>query len=162
MFDQWRARRRRRKQTRAMDPFTLTDPWRSFVHDAKSAETRFSRIVASVEDGPLRDRLADVDERIHQGVTACWRIAQGGYRLHKMVLQVADSNSESVTRMRGREAETRDKLAALVKNLHEAVARAAELATGQFGALDAVADDVDTVVTDLEALRQALAELSPT
>ncbi|MEY2425328.1 MAG: hypothetical protein QOI61_900 [Actinomycetota bacterium] len=144
-----------------MDPFTLTDPWRSFVSSAKSAETRFARIVGTVEEGPLHDRLADVDERIQQGVAACWRIAQDGYRLHKMVLQVADSKSEAVTRMRAREAETRDKLAALVKNLDEAVARSAELATGQYAALDAVADDVNTVVGDLEALRQALAELSP-
>ncbi len=161
MFDRWRARRRRRKAARAIDPFTLTDPWRSFVASAKSAETRFSRIVESVEDGPLRDRLTDVDERIEQGVSACWRIAQSGYRLHKMVLEVADSGSDSVTRMRAREAETRDKLAALVKSLDEAVARAAELAIGQYGGLDAVADDVNTVVSDLEALRQALAEVSP-
>ena len=130
--------------------------------NAKSAETRFSRIVETVEDGPLRDRLTDVDERIQQGVSACWRIAQAGYRLHKMVLEVSDSGSESVVRMRAREAETRDKLAALVKNLDEAVARAAELAIGQYGGLDAVAEDVNAVVGDFEALRQALAELSPT
>ncbi len=41
--------------------------------------------------------------------------------------------------MRAREEETRDKLAALTHNLDEAVARAAELATGQYTALDAVA-----------------------
>lgn len=155
----WPFRRRKPKRER-IDPFTLTDPWRSFVQDALQAERRFAGIVDSVEDGPLRDRLKDVDERLRDGVTACWRIAQAGYRLHKMVRSVADSTSESVTRMRAREADTRDKLAALTENLDEAVARAAELATGQYTALGTVADDVDDVVSDLEALRQAIAEIS--
>lgn len=152
---------RRRKKKIRIDPFTLTDPWRSFVQDAQQAETRFQRILASVDDGPLRERLGEIADRVGEGVVACWRIAQSGHRLHKMVVQVADTSSESVTRMRTREVETRDKLAVLTKNLDEAVARAAELATGQLSGLNAVADDVNSVVGDLEALRQALAEITP-
>jgi hypothetical protein len=152
---------KRRKKRERIDPFTLTDPWRSFVQDAQQAETRFGRIISTVADGPLRDRLSDVHERVNDGLLACWRIAQSGHNLHKMVLHVADTDSEAVTRMRARENDTRDKLAALTRNLDEAVARAAELATGQDAGLDAVADDVDTVVTDLEALRQAIAEITP-
>jgi hypothetical protein len=151
----------RRKEKLRIDPFTLTDPWRSFVQDAQQAQSRFARIVESVEDGPLRERLRDIEARVGEGVIACWRIAQSGHRLHKMVVQVADTDSESVTRMRTREVETRDKLAVLTKNLDESVARAAELATGQLSGLNAVADDVNSVVSDLEALRQALAEISP-
>ena len=154
--------RRRKPKRERIDPFTLTDPWRSFAQDALQAERRFARIVDTVEEGPLRDRLSDVDERVRDGVTACWRIAQAGYQLHKMVRAVDDTNSASVTRMRAREADTRDKLAALTKNLDEAVARAAELATGQYAALGTVADDVDNVVSDLEALRQAIAEITAT
>ncbi|HUR76573.1 MAG TPA: hypothetical protein VMZ22_01400 [Acidimicrobiales bacterium] len=155
-----RARARRRgPRPERIDAFTLTDPWRSFVQDAQSAAARFDRIAESVDEGPLRDRLGNIDERVRDGVTACWRIAQSGHRLHKMVLEVADSNSDSLTRMRSREAETRDKLAVLTKNLDEAVARAAELATGQYAGLESVATDVDGVVSELEALRQALAEI---
>ena len=156
-FFWWRKKRRRER----IDPFTVTDPWRSFVQDAQQAEARYRRIVDSVQSGPLRDRLRDIEGRVHDGLLACWRIAQSGHQLHKMVREVADSGSESVTRMRARETETRDKLAVLTKNLDEAVARAADLATGQYAGLDAVADDVDAVVGDLEALRQALAEIAP-
>jgi cell division septum initiation protein DivIVA len=156
----WPFRRRKRKER--IDPFTLTDPWRSFVQDAQQAEARFGRIVSSVEDGPLRDRLRDVEERVREGVGECWRIAQSGYRLQKMVREVSDSASEPVTRMRARTNETSDKLAALTKSLDEAVARAAELATGQYAGLDAVANDVEHVVTDLEALRQAIEEINAT
>ncbi len=152
---------RRRRSSERVDAFTLTDPWRSFVQNAQSAESRFRRIAESVDEGPLRDRLGEIDERVRQGVTACWRIAQSGYRLHKVVLQVGDTDSESVARMRAQEAQTRDRLATLTKSLDEAVARAAELAADQHANLDAIASDVDGVVSELEALRQALSEVSP-
>jgi hypothetical protein len=157
----WFHRRKKQKKER-IDPFTLTDPWRSFVQDAQQAKARFGRIIATVQEGPLRDRLGDIDARVDDGVHACWRIAESGYQLHKTLLEVADTNSDSLTRMRAREDDTRQKLAALTKNLDEAVARAAELATGQLSGLDAVADDVESVVGDLEALRQAIAEVHPT
>ena len=156
----WPFRRRKRKER--VDPFTVTDPWRSYVQDAQQAEARFGRIVSSVEDGPLRDRLRDIEERVREGVAACWRIAQSGHRLQKMVREVSDSSSESVTRMRARAQTTSEQLAALTENLDEAVARAAELATGQHAGLEAVAGDVEHVVTDLEALRQAIEEINST
>lgn len=141
-----------------IDPFTLTDPWRSFVQDAQSAQSRFGRVVAGVQDGPLRERLSDIDGRITDGVRAAWRIAQNGHTLHKMILEVGGT-SDSVARMRDREKEFSDKLAALIKSLDEAVARAAELATGQLGGVDAVAEDVNGVVDDLEALRLSFEEV---
>ena len=152
--------RRKQKRRERIDAFTLTDPWRSFVRDAQQAKDRFGRIVDGVQPGPLRDRLGDINGRVDDGVHACWRIAQSGYELHKTILTVASTNSDAVTRMRAREDDTRQQLAGLTKNLDEAVARAAELATGQLG-LDTVADDVENVVGDLEALRQAIAEVAP-
>lgn len=156
----WPFRRRKRRERR--DPFTLTDPWRSFVQDATRAQARFERVIAVVADGPLRERLHDIERRVEDGVAACWRIAQAGHALNKTRRQVGGTQSEAVARMRAREDETRDKLAALTRGLDEAVARAAEIATGQFAGLDAMASDVDHVVADLEALRQAIAEVSPT
>jgi hypothetical protein len=141
-----------------IDPFTLTDPWRSFVQDAQSAQNRFARVVAGVQAGPLQERLGDINSRVADGVRAAWRTAQNGHTLHKMILEVGGA-SESVTRMRSREKEFSDKLAALIKNLDEAVARAAELATGQLGGVDAVAEDVNGVVDDLEALRLSFEEV---
>lgn len=147
------------KKRERIDAFTLTDPWRSFVQDAQQAKTRFENITDKVQDGPLRDRLHEVEERIADGVDACWRIAQSGYQLQQTIRQVGTSTSESVGRMKTREDETEQKLAALISNLDESVARAAELATGQLDGLDALTDDVNGVVGDLEALRQALAEI---
>lgn len=141
-----------------IDPFTLTDPWRSFVQDALSAQARFGRVVSGVKDGPLRERLSDIDGRVADGVRAAWHTAQSGHTLHKMILEVGGS-SDSVARMRDREKVFSDKLAALIKNLDEAVARAAELATGQLGGVDAVAEDVNGVVDDLEALRLSFEEV---
>ena len=142
-----------------IDPFTLTDPWRSFVQDAQQARSRFERIVVGVQEGPLRDRLGDIETRINDGLQACWRISQSGHRLRKTILHVGPSTSDAVLRMRTRQDETEQKLAALIHNLDEAVARAAELATGQYDGLDALTDDVNGVVGDLEALRQAIAEI---
>ena len=154
-----RSRQRALTGTR-IDPFTLTDPWRSFVQNAVSARARFGRVVDTVAEGPLLDRLKEIENRVDDGVRACWLVAQAGYRQHKLVLEVSQSASESVSRMRAKEAETRDRLDALTKHLDEAVARAAELATGQtMAALPAAADDVDNAVSDLEALRQAVAEI---
>lgn len=150
----------RAKAIERIDPFTLTDPWRSFVQDAQQAQKRFERIAASVTDGPLQARLGAVRERVDDGAASIWRIAQAGHQLQKMIREVADSNTEPVTRMRSRATETRDKLAALTASLDEAVARGAELATGQYAELDAVAHNVDDVVDELEALRQAVAEIS--
>jgi hypothetical protein len=150
---------RRRDKRERIDPFTLTDPWRSFVQDAQSAKTRFERVTDRVEDGPLEERLREVEDRIADGVEACWRIAQSGFELQQTIRQVGPNTSDAVARMKAREDETEQKLAALIKNLDEAVARAAELATGQLDGLDELTDDVNGVVGDLEALRQALAEI---
>lgn len=150
---------RHRKKRERIDPFTLTDPWRSFVQDAQQALTRFENVVDNVKDGPLEARLDEVQARIEEGVTACWRIAQSGYELQQTIRQIGRSESDAVARMKTRESETEQKLSVLVHNLDESVARAAELATGQLDGLDALTDDVNGVVGDLEALRQALAEI---
>lgn len=150
---------RKRKKRERIDPFTLTDPWRSFVQDAQSARRRFERVVDGVKDGPLRERLRTIEERIDDGLQACWRIAQSGYQLQQTIRQLGRSTSEATARMKAREAETQSKLAELIHNLDESVARAAELATGQLDGLDELTHDVDGVVGDLEALRQALVEI---
>lgn len=150
---------RKRAKRERIDAFTLTDPWRSFVQDAQQARTRFARIVEGVQGGPLQDRLRDIETRIDDGLHACWRISQSGHQLRKTITQVGPSTSEAVVRMRARQTETEHKLATLIHNLDEAVAHAAELATGQYDGLDALTDDVNGVVGDLEALRQAIAEV---
>jgi hypothetical protein len=159
----WRVVQRKASaiDARRIDPFTLVDPWRGFVQSAQSAAARFDRIMASVDAGPLRDRLGEIDTQVGQGVDVCWRIAQQGHALHRTLLEVSAGAADSapVARMRATEKTTADQLASLIKNLNEAVARAAELATSQTADLTPLAKDVTGVVDDLEALRQAILEV---
>lgn len=152
---------RRANSIERIDPFTLTDPWRSYVQNAQSAHARFGRVVGAANDGPLRERLVAINGRIDEGVTSCWRIAGRGHSLHKMLLEVAPDarGSESVARMRATENDIRAQLAKLVASLDEAVARAAELASHRTDNLEGVAGDVNDVVADLDALRQAVVEV---
>lgn len=64
-----------------IDPFTLQDPWRSATRDALQARTRFDEAVSRTRRGPLRDRMAEVAERVGTGVRECWRIARAGQAL---------------------------------------------------------------------------------
>lgn len=64
-----------------IDPFALGEPWRRFVSDALGAQKRFSEAVHRADPGPLRDRMAEIGQRIDQGLDDCWRVAQRGFAL---------------------------------------------------------------------------------
>ena len=64
-----------------IDPFTLQDPWRKFVRDALDACRQFDDALRQAEAGPLRDRLAEIADRIATGVNESWRIARAGQSL---------------------------------------------------------------------------------
>lgn len=61
-----------------MDPFTLGEPWRRYVQEALQAQNRFRQAVSTAEPGPLRDRLAEIGDRIATGVEECWKVAKRG------------------------------------------------------------------------------------
>jgi hypothetical protein len=61
-----------------IDPFALQEPWRQFVQEAQQAKARFDRAVGGTRPGPLRDRLAELGDRIEVGVHECWRVASRG------------------------------------------------------------------------------------
>ena len=69
------------KDADGIDPFALDDPWRSFVWQAKRAQRQFADEVKRAKDGPLKDRLREIEERIDTGVEECWQVAQGGHAL---------------------------------------------------------------------------------
>jgi hypothetical protein len=56
----------------------ISDPWRRFVREALDAQRRYTKAVKSANEGPLRDRLTEIGERIDAGVQECWRIARRG------------------------------------------------------------------------------------
>lgn len=75
-------------------PYSLREPWRTFTRDAVQAKTRFDQTWKRIPDGPLKDRLATLGERIGDGVQECWQIARH-----------ADSLEEAQHAMRANEIE---------------------------------------------------------
>lgn len=64
-----------------IDPFDLQDPWRTFVWEAKRSRRQFSEAVRQAQEGPLRDRLGEIADRVTTGVEECWRVARSGQSL---------------------------------------------------------------------------------
>ncbi len=76
------ARRRQRdRRPEVIDPYAVPDPWRTFVRESLTAQAKFDQAVARSHPGPLRDRLAAVSGRVHDGVRECWRVAHLGAAL---------------------------------------------------------------------------------
>lgn len=165
-----------------IEPRRLHDPWRTHVREALQAEQRFGEAVAGTPAGPLRERLDGMAGRIGDAVNECWRIANRGQQLEialgkldpypqlQAKLARARGNAgvetairnqiDSYQRIEQTAVQTRERLQLLEARLDEAVARAVEvgLRAGdpiEIGVLD---DDVDSLVTEMEALRRGLDE----
>jgi hypothetical protein len=182
-----------------VNPSAVQEPWRSFVREAQSAQTRFDRTVSRMPQGPLRDRLAGVGERIADGVRECWRIACQGNNLQSAYYQLdvrsiemdlaqlqaekkasaadkshAESLDRAIAAVKSQQASAQrigtvakdasDRLRVLNAQLDEAVARAVELSVqaNDVGDIRPLTDDVESLVGDLEALRQGLEETQGT
>ncbi len=75
-------RKRRRPD---MNPAEVKEPWRSLVRQTIKAEQRFEEAVAETRPGPIRDRLAEVAERMAVAVDESWNIAKRGDALDDAV-----------------------------------------------------------------------------
>lgn len=71
----------RRKRAERIELASLPEPWRHAVREALDAQSRYRRAVATAAEGPLRDRLVEIGQRIEQGVHECYRIARRGAAL---------------------------------------------------------------------------------
>jgi hypothetical protein len=167
-----------------IDPFALQDPWRTFVRNAQQARRKFDDAVHNARGGPLRDRLAEIGDRLDDAVNECWRVARQGQALadarHQLDTNEAqrelaglDSSSPSqrktadalqaqiasAQRLETTTNDARDRLRLLDARMDEAVARAVELSVqGGDAELGGLGNDVDGLVGDMEALRQGLEE----
>jgi type IV secretory pathway TrbD component len=147
-----RLARRVRARPRRIDPFALREPWRFFVRDALKAQTRLGAALAPLDPGPRRDRLQEISARVDRGVIESWEVAQRGQRL-------SDSRRAfGHDRIHALENDTKERLGILAARLEESVVRAIELSTpmGAVDEVDQLADAVDGIVGDLEALRLGL------
>jgi len=179
-----------RPRTERIEPFTIQDPWRTFVMHAQSTAQRFDDAVHQCSPGPLRERLAEVGGRVQAGLREAWAIAKRGNALDNAVTsldiegirrQLAQAqrggggaggdNQEAIVRSLQNQLDSaqrlasvaqdaRDRLQRLNAELAEAVARAVELSmsAADIGAVQPLGSDVENVVGELEALRQALEE----
>jgi hypothetical protein len=177
----------RNPKTDRIEPFSLSDPWRSYVIGARDAKQRFDRVVADMPHGPLRARLHDVGIRLEDGVAESWRIASRGHDISQaidrleteaayvelaQVRQAAGDNPSPSTqqtiasleaqvatahRMQTVADDARSRLRLLDARFDELVARAVEVSVGSADS-ELLGHDVDGLVTELESLRMAIEE----
>lgn len=177
-----------RRARATIDPFTLSEPWRQFVQGAQRSRRQLTDTVRTVSDGPLRDRLQDIADRLGDGIEQSWTIARRGdeiddhvrrldptrlrSRLSTLQQQAAASPTDNTSaavasvedqlatadRLKVLSASTADRLRLSQARFDELVARAAEVATGA-GDTDRYEHDVDDLVVELEAMQLAIKEL---
>lgn len=174
-------RRRQRSVPRrvAIDPFTLSEPWRRHVAAAQSTQRRYRDIARTTPDGPLRDRLGEIDTQVDHAVEECFGIARRGDDLDdalarldpgaltRQMAHAADeatrisvqSQLDSAARIRTTRDDTDSRLRLLTTRMGELVAQAAEVSVGT-DTTDELGSGVVDVVTQLEALRLALTEVN--
>jgi hypothetical protein len=191
------SRRKRRTHRRErIDPYAVPDPWRRFVRESLTAQTKFSQAVGRRPAGALRDRLNEIARRVDDAVQQCWRVAQLGAALsgalgdldpshtreelrrvqeqrHRQLESGASSTADldqteaalasrlqSTRRLESAVQRATDRLRLISAQLNEAVASAVELALDTDEAVDPtlLAGQVDGVVSEIEALRQAMEE----
>jgi chromosome segregation ATPase len=173
---------RSRKSTQrsiAIDSFTLSEPWRRYVSAAQSAQRRYTEIVATTAQGPLRSNMESITRNVQRGVEECWLIAKRGdeldralNRLDSTSLQARlDTSTDEATRaslqaqldaaqrIRTTRDDTDRQLRLLNTRLGELLAQAAEVSVGTDTTSD-LGSAVDDVVTQLESLRLAVEDVN--
>ncbi len=166
---------------------SLDSPWRQAMHQVTDARRRFDDAISGAAEGPLKERLEAVALRLDTAVAEAWRIAQAGQVLSRGRKQIdttriqsdldyarsrpgGSTTAETIAAMEAQLGsaarldttiqQTYDQLVLLDARTDEAVARAVELSVSQtddrmVGELDS---DVGLIVSDLEALREAIEE----
>jgi hypothetical protein len=171
-----------------IEPFTLGDPWRSYVVGAQESKQRFDRMVHDMAGGPLRDRLADLASRLDDGVAESWRIARRGNDISGALARLDTASAQAeLAELRATAGNTMPErsTAKTIEALEAQIAseqrlqRTADDARSRLRLLDArfdelvargvevsigagdtdvFGDDVDGLVSELESLRMALEE----
>lgn len=175
------------RRTRQVDPFALSEPWRQFVQSAQRSRQSLHATIRTVADGPLKERLTVIVARLEQAVDESGDVATRGDAIDDAVNRIdpvrlrsrlatlkqqaesgvgdvaeaiasVESQLASADRLKALSASTADRLRLTQARLDELVARAAEVSIGTKDS-DAYAHDVDSLVIELEAMRQAVAEV---
>ena len=174
----------RRASTGLGRPEDLPEPWRAFVEDARAANDSFGDAIRSTRAGPLRDRLSEIGATLQHGVEVCHTIAFRGAAISRARRRIdvtaisrelasiprdgRDANVQTIAALQaqldtaGRMDEiirdAHDRLRLLNARMDESVARASELSVKaeDVNELEGLGDNVGDLVTQLDAMRQAL------
>lgn len=173
-----------------IDPFVLSEPWRRLVQQAQGSGRKLRATIDGVDDGPLKQQLVAIADRVDRGLGEAWEVAKRGDDLDETVRNLdptrlrskldtlraeggdtpspdtaaaiasVESQLATADRLKQRSAETEASLRATQTRLDELVARASEVRVGMTDT-DTYASEVDDLVIRLEALHQALEETNP-
>lgn len=170
-----------------IDPRRLEEPWRTFVVDVLDADQRFEQALAQVRPGPLRERLGEVGRRLDDAVDEAWKTAMAGSNLARgrraidseriaaelrvareapvtersaATIEALQAQLASAERLDHTISDVYDRLRLLDARIDETVTRTIELSVTQDDTeeLAGLGDQVSSMVTEMEALRQALQE----
>jgi hypothetical protein len=144
-----------------VDPFSLAEPWRSYVLKAKRSKRQYFEAVKATRKGPLHDRLDDLADRIDTGVGECYRIAQSGQALSvaraQIDIQAIRQELTHLTWSNGGPPQPGSSRAATVAALESQIATSDRLdqviadTTDQLTLLDARLDEAVTRAVELSA-----------
>jgi uncharacterized protein YPO0396 len=173
----------RRQEPVLVDPFTVGEPWRTFVIGARQSSRRYAESVATVAPGPLRERLTMVGQRVGIAAAEIGQIARSGHQLTAARRRIDDhglrrqldtdpdpdvatalqAQIDAAERLDATIEATRGRLDVTTAQLGQAVTRAIEIAatSGAAMSLTGVDSDLATLVDEMESLRQALVETAP-
>jgi hypothetical protein len=135
--------------TADIDPFAVQEPWRRFVTDALAARRRFDEAVRAMEAGPLRDRLAEIGDRLDDGLHETWRVARRGHTLSGARAQVDTGALE---------AELADAEARQASSSDPRAAQVAEAIRSQLASAQRMQGVIEDAVTTLRLLDARLDE----
>ena len=163
----------------SIDPFAVGEPWRRHIAAALSTQTRYTKLVGATQPGPLRDRLQTIGISVQAAVQEIWQVAKRGdglddtlrtlnaASLRNQLERAADdaarnslqSQLDAADRIRSTRDDADTELRSLTARMGELVTQAAEVSRG-VDATDAIGSAVDDVVTQLEAMRLAVDDVS--
>lgn len=120
--------------------------WDKAVDDAEDAVLRFQEALERAGDGPLQDRLDELEEDVLQSMDACIELAEWGAEVESARIELDPATLENVAKRAGKpaldaaknqrqlvgelqkvEQEVRDRMSILNGRLDEAVGRAVEI-----------------------------------
>lgn len=175
----------------AIDPFTVSEPWRQFVAAAQRSGRVLNETVDKTADGPLKQRLAEIVGRLDTGLAEVWSIANRGDQIDDAIrrldptalrskLQTLEREAErdgsgdvakaassvkaqlgSAERLKAQSADTAGRLRLTQTRLDELAARATEVSVGASDS-EVFASDVDDLIVEIESLRLAVDEIKRT